>query len=596
MPSPPPQAEGPAPTDHAPDPIVESDASREADGSTAATPRTIQTAPAADPLGVSDRPAIIAAVLSFVFPGAGQLYLGRRVWATVFALPSLLVLAWAALQLDRGFVYFALSMLDDSYALTVMAVAAAFTAWRLASIVHPFLLVRRRPTGARTIAALAILAIATVGMGDVVFSNAYDAFSASRQIASNDFADPTPGPTAAPTAAQEPSASSTPTDYAAQTESAQPSESATPEPTPTIDPCATPIAARQVVPFVGSLSAAVAAGGGSSLSSDHTPVPTPTNALAPANPTPTVLSTPTHTPAPTPTPSPTPGPTLSPSPSPDVSSHRLTVLLTGVDFITGRHHALNDTLMLVSVNLQTRDVAMVSVPRDTAAFPFYWGGQAPVNFKINSLVNAISAGRFGSPDSPMVTLANEVGYLVGIKVDYYAEIDMAGFSKMIDVVGGVDVNNPTVLDDPSTCTYIPAGPVHLNGWLALKYVRSRETSNDYARASRQQLVMMALEKKIATPANLPKLGSLLALAGSSIATNFPLKTAKDYVDIAESVNSTARCVLGPPYNYHPDSSTTGGTWTSRLRLDQVAGLSVQLFGADSRYFGQPGVAPAPCRN
>ena len=560
--SPPQQADGPLPDRHAP--------------------------------GPAERPVIVAAALSFVFPGAGQLYLGSRVAALVFAAPSILVLVWAALQLDRGFVYFALSMLDDSYALTVMAVAAAFTAWRVAAIAHPVLVMRKRPTGARTIAALAILAIATVGMGDVVFSNAFDAYSASRQIASNNFTDPTPGPTAA-----QPSLDSSPSYFAAETGSAQPMDSATPETTPTLDPCATPIAARPVAPIVRPFAAAAAAqslGPGSTAAPTPTPPDTPTPAVPTPSPTTTLTPSPTPTLTPEPTPEPTPPPAPSPSPTPAVSSHRLTVLLTGVDFLTGRHHALNDTLMLVSVDLQTRAVAMVSVPRDSSAFPFYWGGQAPDTFKINGLANAIAAGRFGSPDSPMVTLANEIGWLVGIKVDYYAEIDMEGFSKMIDLVGGVVVNNPTLLNDPSTCTYVAAGPVHMNGWLALKYVRSRETTNDYARASRQQLVLVALEKKMANPANLPKLGSLLALAGNSIATNFPLGTAKDFVDIAQNITATSRCVLGPPYNYHPDSSTTGGTWTSRLRLDQVANLSVQLFGAASRYFGQPGVAPSPCAN
>ena len=539
-----------------------------------------QTTPRPDPKKV-----VVAAALSFLFPGAGQLFLGRRISALVFAVPSVLVIGWAALQLDRGFVYFAVSMLDDSYALTVMAVAAAFTAWRLASIAEPVVFARRRPAGAPAIAVLAVLAIATVGMGDVVFSNAYDAYSASRQIASNDFTDPTPGPTLVL-----PSEDPSPSYLAAETASVQPTDTATPEPTPTVDPCATPIALRPVEP--PALGPAVAAAAAQSLTPGGTSAPTPTatGTSVPDVPTPTPTPTPSQTPAPTPQPTP------SPTPTSDVSTHRLTVLLTGVDFLTGRHHALNDTLMLVSVDLRTRAVAMVSVPRDTSAFPFYWGGQAPDTFKINGLANAISAGRFGSPDSPMVTLANEIGWLVGIKVDYYAEIDMEGFASMIDLVGGVDVNNPTTLDDPSTCTYVAAGPVHLNGWLALKYVRSRETSNDYARASRQQLVLVALEKKMASPANLPRLGSLLALAGSSIATNFPLNKARDFVDVAQNISATSRCVLGPPYNYHPDSSTTGGTWTSRLKLDQVANLSVQLFGADSRYYGQPGVVPGPCAN
>jgi LCP family protein required for cell wall assembly len=266
-----------------------------------------------------------------------------------------------------------------------------------------------------------------------------------------------------------------------------------------------------------------------------------------------------------------------------------------VDFMTGRSHALNDTIMLVSVNLKTRAVAMVSVPRDTSDFPFYWGGQAPLTFKINSLVNAVAAGRFGSPDTPMVTLANEIGFLVGVRVNYYAEIDIDGFGQLIDLVGGVDINNPTLLNDPSTGTCIPAGPVHLTGTTALQYVRSRETTSDYARANRQQIVMIALEKKLATPAMLPKLGSLLALAGKSIATNFPLKTAKNYVYTAQHLGSISQCVLGPPYNYHPGSSLTGGSWTSRLKLNEVADLSVGLFGTDSRYYGGPNVVPVPCQ-
>jgi LCP family protein required for cell wall assembly len=542
---------------------------------------------------------LVAAALSFVFPGAGQLYLGRRISAVVFAVPALVAVLWAALQLSQGLVYFAVSMLDDSYALTVMVVAAAFTAWRVASIAHPFLVVRPRRIGLRASAVLALLLIATLGMGDVVFSNAFDAYSAAQQMASNEFADAT----ASPTPSLEPSLltpGSSPT--SAPAEYAAPLPSATPEISPSPgSPCG---AAGDVQPIGPNELADVAA---SAMPFVLTAVPgqtsAPTESASPApsasaeiTPSPGQTSAPTESASPAPSASaeitPSPGPTWGPCTDPN----RLTVLLTGVDFMQGRHHALNDTLMLVSLNLQTRAVAMVSVPRDTSDFPFYWGGQAPVTFKINELVNAIAAGQFGSPNTPMVTLANEVGWLVGVKVNYYAEIDIDGFGQMIDLVGGVDINNPTLLDDPSTCTYIPAGPVHLDGATALKYVRSRETTSDYQRAHRQQIVLIALEKKMSTPAMLPKLGSLLALAGKSIATNFPLGTAKNYVYAAEHISSISQCVLGPPYNYHPASSLTGGTWTSRLKLNVVANLSVELFGTDSRYYGQPGVVPGPCQN
>jgi LCP family protein required for cell wall assembly len=539
------------------------------------------------------RSPLVAAALSFVFPGSGQLYLGRYISAAVFAVPAALTAFWGISQFGHGLAYFAVSLLDDGYSMMIMVVAAAFTALRVLSIAHPFVVERQRRLGLRGGTVLALLLVATVGTGDVVFSNAFAAFSAARQIASNDFVDPT-----TPPGSPEATPGSTPTLEPSLGVSLLPSDSPGPSPSSSPDSgCGTTTAGRR---FTGEQSADAAA-----LPRPLVEAPSPGQSASPsesASPEPSLSVSPgqgaSPSESPSPEPSVTPGVTPSPNPrwGPSANPNRLTVLLTGVDFMSGRQHALNDSIMLVSVDLETRAVALVSVPRDTSAFPFYWGGQAPDTFKINGLVKALSAGQFGSPDPPMTTLANEIGWLVGIKVDYYAEIDMDGFSRMIDLVGGVDIYNPTTLDDPYTCTFVPAGEVHLDGPTALQYVRSRETSNDYQRASRQQRVLIGLEKKMATPAMLPKLGALLALAGQSIATNFPLSTARNYVDAAENISSITQCVLGPPYNYHPDSSLTGGTWTSRLLLDQIAGLSVQLFGGDSRYYGQPGVVPSRCRS
>jgi LCP family protein required for cell wall assembly len=567
----------------------------------------------------------IAAGLSFVFPGLGQLYLRRWISAAAFALPAAAMLTWFALQFTQGGFYFALALLDQSYAQTIMAWAAIFTLWRIAAITHPFVVTKPRRFSLPSGLALAALLILTPSMGYAVFANAANAYAFTDQVQHNDFAvadvtDP-PTPAATPTPTWTPSdlfASPTPTSSASWI----PFATATPEPSdpcaglyaPPVQPTATPTV-RTPIRYNDLLPAEVTptptveptptptetpiVGPTATPTAEPTPTPIPTPIPTPtATPSPTPTATPTSTPSPTPTatPSPTPTatPTATPSPSPTPVSHRMTILLTGVDFMAGRSHALNDTLMLVSIDLDTRAVAMISVPRDTAGFPLYWGGQAPADFKINRLVG--NARQLGSPDPPMLTLAKEIGYLVGVKTDYYAEIDIDGFGKMIDLVGGVDINNPRTLDDPFFCTYIPAGKVHLDSVHALQYVRSRESTNDYNRAARQQLVMVALEKKIAQPAMLPKLGSLIAQAGKSIATNFPLNTAKDYFDIAQNLSGISHCVLGPPYNYHPDSKLTGGTWTSALLLDKVASLSKYLFGTDSRYYPETQIVPAPCQN
>jgi len=554
----------------------------------------------------SARSPLLASALSFAFPGAGQLYLGQRRAAAIFAVPTVVVLLWVILQLRHGLVYFALGMLDQGYALTVLFVAAAFTLWRAASIVGPFVVARSRPISVASGVGMCLLLIATLGMGYVVASNAYDAYDASGRIATNDFhvayASEAPLPTPLPVIAGATSESQ-PTDESTPLDSPSPEVSAAP------DPCATPAPAtpgptlRLPKGFLGDPVPAASSSDSASPSPSESPSPSASataSATASASPSESPSDSPSPSP-PAPTESPSPAaPTESPSPSAPAesptptplppwgrshNSNRLTIVLAGVDFMSGRHHALTDSLMLVSVDLRSRAVTLVSVPRDTAGFPFYWGGQAPDDFRINDLANAIAGGEFGSPDSPMVTLANEIGYLVGIRVDYYAEIDMDGFFQMVDLVGGVDINNPTTLDDPFSCTYVPAGPVHLDAQLALQYVRSRESTSDYDRAARQQRVLIALERKVATPAVLPMLGSLLDQASQSISTNFPLGSTRDYLDLAENIGSISQFVLGPPYNYHPDSSTTGGSWTSRLLLDRVAELSVALFGSDSRYYG-----------
>jgi hypothetical protein len=73
-----------------------------------------------------------------------------------------------------------------------------------------------------------------------------------------------------------------------------------------------------------------------------------------------------------------------------------------------------------------------------------------------------------------------------------------------------------------------------------------------------------------------------------------MKYARNFITAFRRVGTPTECVLGPPYNWHPDSSLTDGTWTSRLDLDRVAGLSVYLFGREGTYSNKPNVVPAPC--
>jgi LCP family protein required for cell wall assembly len=438
----------------------------------------------------------LAAVLSFLWPGLGQFYVGRRRLALAFAIPAVLVLLIVLYEARQGVTVLVARFVDPGFALPALLIVLLLGVWRAAAVAHAFASGdRSRLKHRREYAALAVLLALIVGTHGVGAVYAWSAYDMDTHI------------------------------------------------------------------FGGHNSPVEQASSSGALGS------------------------------------PLPDSTIEPAQTPPPSSTRISILLTGVDSYVGRAERLNDTIMVVTIDTATGKVAMVSIPRDTAGFPYYWGGNAPATMKINSLVSYVTSGRVKSPDEPMTTLVKEVGYLIGIQVNYYATLDLASFMKLIDKVGGVDIDNPTTIDDPvydwldgsKQGFYLSAGKHHLDGRLALAYVRSRHgaANNDWKRASRQQEVLIALEHKIADPANAFDLPGLMQLAGSMVRTNFPAGQVADMVALVGSVSSDniSQLVLGPPFSLGNAAPTTG-TWTSCLRLDLVAQKSVELFGQDSRYYGQ----------
>lgn len=282
-------------------------------------------------------------------------------------------------------------------------------------------------------------------------------------------------------------------------------------------------------------------------------------------------------------------------------SSRVNILLLGADSGLGYDHALTDTQILVSIDPVGKKVLMASLPRDIAQLPMYNGGTYPG--KINSLMTAAAADPARYPDGGVGTLAKEVGYLLGVNVNYYAFVNLAGFAKLIDVVGGVDVVNPTDIVDPGygfpdgkTGFFLKAGPQHLNSRIGLAYVRTRQGvgDNDYTRARRQQLVLQALRQKLISPSVLPKVPELLNALAQTIRTDFPVSRVADMVTLAQEIPdaSVDKYVLGPPYARNPPLSATGGVWLLRLDMKVVKAWSVRVFGTDSAYYIAPTASPS----
>lgn len=153
--------------------------------------------------------------------------------------------------------------------------------------------------------------------------------------------------------------------------------------------------------------------------------------------------------------------------------------------VVGSHEKNADTIILIHTNKKTREMDMISIPRDL------WFK----NRKLNSVY------RYYGIDA----LAKDISDLTGLSIDKYMAIDMYAFIDVINIMGGIDIVLDEPLIDPtyhikengtwSTLSY-PAGPVHLDGLGALRVVRSRHSTNDYSRSRRQQLVINGIFEKL----------------------------------------------------------------------------------------------------
>ena len=289
--------------------------------------------------------------------------------------------------------------------------------------------------------------------------------------------------------------------------------------------------------------------------------------------------------------------------TPASQTARINILLTGVDSAESRTTALTDTLLIASIDPDTADVVLISIPRDISDFPLYDG--RTFTGKINSFQTWVRNHPDDFEDEPLTALVREVGFLIGAPIHYYAAVDLAGFRKMIDRVGGVTVDNPKLINDPRYDWLdgrrgfrLTAGKHKLNGEKALAYVRSRQGAgdSDFQRARRQQQVLLALRTKLTDPEMLPELPGILDAAADTIKTNFPSDRIAEMIELAQKVDtdSVRQYVLGPSkYAQRAPYSETGGEYKLRLKMPALAKLSMDVFGDASRYASLPEYAPSP---
>ncbi len=273
---------------------------------------------------------------------------------------------------------------------------------------------------------------------------------------------------------------------------------------------------------------------------------------------------------------------------------RVNVLLLGVDKRGKRTENLTDTMMVASLDPVGHTVSIVSIPRDLVDTPL--GNGDVFGPKLNSLMSYADRNPGQFPDGGIRTLEDALGALLGIPIHYYARLDFAGFIKMVDAVGGVDVTVAQGFEDPKYDGYgvgergfsITAGDHHLDGATALAYARSRKGigQSDFTRQARQQQILMALRNQATRGGSLLfELPDLLDAVGDTIRSDVPIERLPELAAILEEVGRKAVTSVVIRAPLVKAKSTRYGD-------SQVPDLA-RIRAVAAALFTEPGVDPAP---
>lgn len=219
--------------------------------------------------------------------------------------------------------------------------------------------------------------------------------------------------------------------------------------------------------------------------------------------------------------------------------------------------ARSDTVMLVNIPANRKRVVAVSFPRDLAITPIQCEAYNPNTGKYGPIYDEKkgtwgpktvytetklnSAYAFGGPKC----LVKEIQKLSGLNINRFIAVDFAGFAKMVDALGGVEVCSRTTLHDYELGTVLDhAGRQVLDGATALNYVRARqvttETNGDYGRIKRQQLFLSSLLRSLISEDTLLDLNKLNNVVNMFISlTSVDNVKTKDLVQLGQSLQGMA---------------------------------------------------------
>jgi LCP family protein required for cell wall assembly len=483
----------------------------------------------------------VAASLSFLLPGLGQLSIGAVRRGVLLAVPAVAVFFGALILATAGPTAIAAFLLRAEVLLGLLALNLALTVYHLGAIVDAYRTARPysrrnawRRGGSLLLAALLMLTLAVHGTVEVL---AYQAYATLESV----FAPDEPGNGwSIPDPSFEP----------------EPSPSGVPSPSPSATPSSSP--------------------------------------------------SPSATPSPSPSPSPSPTPTPTPSPTPSwAEDGRLNVLLIGSDAGPDRWSLRTDTVIVLSIDVETSRAALFGIPRNMVGVPLPpESAGAFKNGRFPGLLNALYVYAMGHPASfpggdarGFRAVTGAVQELVGVRLDSVVVVNLAGFVRLVDALGGLWIDVPKRLVDADYPLEDGSGHIRLDirpgcqlldGRTALAYARSRHQDSDYGRMRRQQQVLVALARQVDPLALVPKVPDLLEMAKHNLWTTIKVSELSDLAGLAARVDvASVKTILFVPSRY---PSLLTSSEISKIRTV----VRTAFEGAEKPTATPPSATPATC--
>lgn len=243
---------------------------------------------------------------------------------------------------------------------------------------------------------------------------------------------------------------------------------------------------------------------------------------------------------------------------------RYNVLLMGGDAGAGRWGLRPDSMTVASIDAETGKTLLISLPRNMQNFPFpegsVMGEQFPDGFDEEGMyLNGLAtwaldhAELFKGSKHPGVDATIEgVEGITGLRMNYWAMVNLEGFKDLVDAVGGVELNVrqriPVGLPHDSFFRYIEPGTRTLDGMDTLWFARARHDSDDYSRMARQKCVMSAMLQQVSPQVALRNFEKIAGASSAMVSTNVPRGEVDRFVDLALKAKSQkiATLSLVPP--------------------------------------------------